>query len=222
MLECETEDITQHLKDCEFDSSYVWVNQRTDYDPLLWKDRCFHSFNKSGDVSLAPREIQTHLSTQIYDYPHLIKQKDAFLPSKPLDIIYISNGETNSEQWYEHCQSTVEQTVKRVRDVKGRDLAIKQAAYLSDTPWFYAVWAKLEIDPNFDWTWQPDCLQQPKHYIFHATNPVNGLQYGHMAMVAYNRELVLETRKWGLDFTMSKLHGVVPVVSGTAHFNSDP
>jgi len=222
VLECETEDITQHLKDCEFDSSYVWVNQRTDYDPLLWKDRCFHSFNKSGDVSLAPREIQTHLSTQIYDYPHLIKQKDAFLPSKPLDIIYISNGETNSEQWYEHCQSTVEQTVKRVRDVKGRDLAIKQAAYLSDTPWFYAVWAKLEIDPNFDWTWQPDCLQQPKHYIFHATNPINGLQYGHMAMVAYNRELVLETRKWGLDFTMSKLHGVVPVVSGTAHYNSDP
>ena len=50
--------------------------------------------------------------------------------------------------------------------------------------------------------WQPDRLQQAKHYIFHAHNPVNGLQYGHMAMIAYNKKLVMTNSAEGLDFTL--------------------
>jgi hypothetical protein len=53
------------------------------------------------------------------------------------------------------------------------------------------VFAKLEVSSMFDWSWQPDRLQEPKHYIFHALNPVNGLEYGHQAMIAYNKKLVL-------------------------------
>jgi hypothetical protein len=64
------------------------------------------------------------------------------------------------------------------------------------------VFAKLEVSSSFDWSWQPDRLQEPKHYIFHALNPVNGLEYGHQAMIAYNRKLVLENTAPGLDFTL--------------------
>jgi hypothetical protein len=99
--------------------------------------------------------------------------------------------------------------------------AYKAAAEKSETPWFFAVFAKLEVNPIFDWSWQPDYFQEPKHYIFHARNPVNGLVYGHQAMIAYNKRLVLETIESGLDFTLSKAHEVVPILSGTAHYDQD-
>jgi hypothetical protein len=65
-------------------------------------------------------------------------------------------------------------------------------------------------------------MQQPKHYIFHANNPVNGLVYGHQAMIAYNRQLALENTGIGLDFTLDQAHEVVPIVSGTAMYAETP
>jgi hypothetical protein len=40
-------------------------------------------------------------------------------------------------------------------------------------------------------------------------------------MIAYNKQLVLETQGKELDFTMEKLHEVVPLLSGTAYYNND-
>jgi len=111
--------------------------------------------------------------------------------------------------------------LKRVTNVKGRVAAYQAAAKVSSTPWFFAVFAKLKTDESFDWSWQPDCLQQPKHYIFHARNPINGLEYGHMAMIAYNRKLVLSNQAPGLDFTLDQLHEVVPILSGVANYADD-
>jgi hypothetical protein len=76
------------------------------------------------------------------------------------------------------------------------------------------------VDVDFDWSWQPDRMQQAKHYIFHARNPVNGLVYGHQAMIAYNRQLVLANPGVGLDFTLDSPHEVVPVLSGIAQYNT--
>jgi hypothetical protein len=109
-----------------------------------------------------------------------------------------------------------------VQNVDGRANAYKAAAELSETPWFFAVFAKLEVNTDFDWDWQPDYLQGPKHYIFHSKNPVNGLEYGHMGIIAYNKRLVQETTKTGLDFTLSAAHAVVPLLSATAHYNTTP
>lgn len=61
-------------------------------------------------------------------------------------------------------------------------------------------------------------MQQPKHYIFHAENPINGLVYGHQAMIAYNKELVLANPGVGLDFTLDSPHEVVPILSGRANY----
>jgi hypothetical protein len=65
-------------------------------------------------------------------------------------------------------------------------------------------------------------MQQSKHYIFHALNPVNGLEYGHQAMIAYNKRLVLDNTGQGLDFTLDDAHEVVPILSGTALYNISP
>jgi hypothetical protein len=64
-------------------------------------------------------------------------------------------------------------------------------------------------------------MQIPKHYIFHAKNPVNGLIYGHQAMIAYNKKLTLGNEGKGLDFTLDNQHEVVPLISGTARYNTD-
>jgi hypothetical protein len=43
-----------------------------------------------------------------------------------------------------------------------------------------------------------------------------------MGVIAYNRQLVLDTDNPGLDFTLSKAHAVVPCLSATAHYNTTP
>jgi hypothetical protein len=39
-----------------------------------------------------------------------------------------------------------------------------------------------------------------------------------MAMIAYNKELVLNNDAHGLDFTLDQEHEVVPILSGTAYY----
>ena len=150
--------------------------------------------------------------------------KDLFVKSTALDIVYVSNGEPDEQKWYDHLvASAPSRKIHWVRNIKGRSAAYKACAEISTTPWYFNVFAKLEVDANFDWDWQPDYMQEPKHYIFNALNPVNRLVYGHQAIIAYNKKLVLETDEThGLDFTLSKEHEVVDMMSGTAHFNVDP
>lgn len=195
------------------------------FSPSLWrkKDRVVHVFSKSGSVIAVPRDAKTVIDRQVYDYPYIMPHSAQFVQDKPLDIVYISNGEPDAERWYEHLVAcALGRTVRRVSNVNGRSAAYKAAAAASHTPWFFAVFAKLEVNPEFDWDWQPDYMQAPKHYIFNAKNPVNGLVYGHQAIIAYNQLLTLQTNEHGLDFTLSAEHEVVDLLSGTAHYNRDP
>lgn len=177
----------------------------------------------AGSV-VVPREAVPYIKTQLYDYPYIDKTH-RLLQDSVLDIVFISNGEINADMYFEHLQWTKNSTrvaanrIHHVSGVNGRVAAYQEAARHSRTPWFFAVFAKLEVTRDFDWSWQPDRMQQPKHYIFHAHNPVNGLVYGHQAMIAYNKRLVLENTGQGLDFTLDQPHEVVPIVSGTAMYH---
>jgi hypothetical protein len=141
-----------------------------------------------------------------------------------LDIVFISNGESNADKNWSYLKYllTGNNRIVRVDGVKGRAEAYRAALEASNTDWAFCVFAKLEVDIHFDWTWQPDRLQEPKHYIFHAHNPVNGLEYGHMAMIAYNKKLVMVNQAQGLDFTLDQSHEVVPLLSGIARYADDP
>ena len=175
----------------------------------------------AGSV-IVPRTAVPYIKTQLYDYPYIDKTR-RILQDSVLDIVFISNGEINAEVYYEHLKWCVEpdhkNRIHHVSNINGRVKSQHAAAHTSNTSWYFVVWGKLQIDERFDWSWQPDRMQQPKHYIFHAHNPVNGLVYGHQAMIAYNKKLVLETEGNGLDFTMEKSHEVVPIISGTANYH---
>jgi hypothetical protein len=173
---------------------------------------------------IVPRVAVGHIRTQLYDYPYIDKTH-RMLKDDSLDIVFISNGEQGAEDNYRHLlDSTYNRNnrVRRVDGINGRVAAYHAAARASTTPWFFAVFAKLYVNMNFEWSWQPDRMQQPKHYIFYAENPVNGLVYGHQAMIAYNRDLVLGNTGQGLDFTLDSAHEVVPIRSGTANYADTP
>ena len=176
-----------------------------------------------GTRMIAPKEIKDHVKRELYDYPYIITNSK-LAQSKPLDIVFLSNGEAGADENYEHLLNVtkgLKNRVTRIDGVNGRVAAYHAAAEASETPWMFTVFAKLKVSLKFDFNWQPDRLQLPKHYVFHAKNPVNGLVYGHQAMIAYNKKLTLANTGKGLDFTMDDEHEIVEIVSGVANFNTD-
>jgi len=191
----------------------------------LWQERLrtVVPLKKGSESVLVPRDAKNHIRTQIYDY-QWIDKTHVTAHSTPLDIVFISNGESNAELNWEHLNQVHagDNRIVRVDGVKGRAEAYRAGLEASNTDWAFCVFAKLEVNEHFDWSWQPDRLQQAKHYIFNAENPVNGLVYGHMAMIAYNKRLVATNQALGLDFTLDQEHEVVPLLSGVARYADDP
>ena len=190
----------------------------------LWREETKTIVPLSNGASsvIVPKNARGSIKTQLYDYPYINKTESRRHGDQPLDIVFISNGENEAEYLFNRLEGCIAglqpNRLVRVRDVKGRVAAYQAAARASNTPWFFAVFGKLEVDLRFPWSWQPDRMQQPKHYIFHAENPINGLVYGHQAMIAYNKQLVLENQGQGLDFTLDQPHEVVPILSGRANY----
>lgn len=187
----------------------------------LWREKTKTVVPLSPGASnvIVPKAAVPYIKTQTYDYPHIDRTQRHMYTDEPLDIVFIDNGEFMADyNWLQLPQTSIPNQIHRSSGVNGRVAAYQAAAKLSTTPWFFAVFAKLRVSAQFDWAWQPDRLQEPKHYIFHAYNPVTGLTYGHQAAIAYNKQLVLANDGVGLDFTLDSAHEVVPVVSGTAEY----
>jgi len=220
------------IKDYEFDTPVAIFTQDnntiTDYPRInLWREaeKKIIVLSPGAGTVVVPRETKNYLQKQLYDYPYIDRSQQHTYADTPLDIVFIDNGEPTADINYGHlCDSVGLSGINRLHrnsGVAGRVAAYRAAAELSTTPWFFAVFAKLQIEWAFEWAWQPDRMQEPKHYIFHAKNPVNGLVYGHQAMIAYNKQLVLANTGTGLDFTLDSAHEVIPIISGVANYHYD-
>ena len=191
----------------------------------LWREKTktIVPLSPGASTVIIPKVAVPYIKRQLYDYPNIDRTQRHMLNDNLLDVVFIDHGEPNAEENWKYLPLLqYKNRVFRSSGVNGRVAAYQAAARLSQTPWFFAVFAKLRVASDFDWSWQPDRLQEPKHYIFHAYNPVNGLTYGHQAMIAYNRDLVLNNPGIGLDFTLDSAHEVVPIVSGTAEYAHTP
>lgn len=218
----------------DFDFPYITMTSSTDEniqtfdeEPMnLWSPRTktITVMSEGATRVVVPREAKEYVKRELYDYPY-IKRANRIAKSNSMDIVFLSNGEQCADENYEHLlrvTHNLPNRVVRVDGVNGRVNAYHAAALASNTPWMFTVFAKLKVNDKFDWSWQPDRMQIPKHYIFYAENPVNGLVYGHQAMIAYQKLLVLKNTGKGLDFTLDDEHEVVEQVSGIAQFNTDP
>ena len=191
----------------------------------LWRPetKTIVALSKGASQVIVPREAQLKIEKQFYDYPYISRNhmygKDSVLP-----IIFVSNGEPCADSNWQHlCEILGPENTRlhRIDKVQGRVNSQLAAARIANSPWYIVVPAKLKVSEYFDWSWQPDRMQLPKHYIFHAHNPVTGLTYGHMAAVCYNRSLVEQTKGQTLDFTMEVAHTVVNELSGESTYNCD-
>jgi hypothetical protein len=172
--------------------------------------------------AIVPKEAIPYLYDKLQDYPY-IKYHTAGYKNKPLDIIFLSNGEKGAEENYEHLLTLAKglpNNIIGLKDIKGRVASQHEAAKMASTPWYFLINGKCRVNPNFDFSWQPDRMCTARHYIFRATNPVNGLEYGHMAIVANNKRLTLNTTGKGLDFTLDSPHAVIDINSGIGVFNT--
>ena len=206
---------------------YDWIyysNARFEFTPNLWEKRILHSFGKNGSVLLVPRDCKQYFRTQYYDYPYILRHTDWKVNEKPQDIVFISYEEKNADLNYNILKKRYPRA-KRVHGIKGMEKAYYEAARISETDWFFAVFAKTRLHEDFDFSYLPDRLQGDKHYIFNCKNKINGLEYGHMGVILYNRNLVLNSPDFdtlGLDYTMSHRHDVVPQVSCYGVFDTSP
>ena len=203
---------------------YKWIvnndlkdNEVPNFYPSFWEDEKIYTWGKTKDVMCLPgnRDVK-----QFYDIGNSL-HFDLDYTIKPMDIIFISYDEPNAEANWQKLKEK-HPRAKRSHGVKGRTQAYHAAAALSDTEYFFAVFPTIEIDDNFDFNFQPDRMREACHYIFHCKNPVNGLEYGHRAVILYNKFLCLSTIHPSLDFTLSQPHTVVPQLCGISHFNVTP
>jgi len=157
---------------------------------------------------------------QFYDIQRSVHY-DLDYQVKPMDVVFISYDEPSAEKRYLSLKERIPRT-KWCKGVKGQTLAYMTAATMSDTDYFFAVFPKNDVAEEFDFTFQPDRLRDPCHYIFDCYIPPIDLRYGWGAIVLYNKKLVLQTNKPDLDFTMSKSHHHVPILSAISNCNETP
>jgi len=177
-----------------------------------WLDKPVVAFNKTGHVSLCPRDAKAAIKTQIYDWPYIQYLDDPNMRQKPQDIAFISYDEKNADHNWSILSDRFPRAY-RIHGVQGLVPAIKAAAERSSTPWFYAVFGKTEVDPDFKFDHQPDYLRHPANYIFHSYNPILDHSYGHDGVIMYDRNWVLGIEDWDLDLTMSHHVVTIPEVS---------
>ena len=198
---------------CENVSTFDLPN----FFPSMWEDEKMYTWGKSNDIMLVPtgKEID-----QFHDIERQV-HFDADYEVRPMDIIFISYDEPSAEKRFNTLKEKYPRA-KWCKGVIGQTLAYMTAASMSETDYFFAVFPKLEIVDSFKFDFQPDRLKNPCHYIFNCRNPVNDLEYGHGAVILYNKQLVHQTPNPGLDFTLSAPHDWVPVLSAVNHFNETP
>jgi len=190
-------------------------------DVCLWEKRPVVSLNKNNNTVLVPRDCI--VKSELYEYPYLVNYSEYGFNNLN-DIIFISYDEPEADANWNKLVDKFPRA-KRVHGVSGMENALKAAATASNSPYFYAVFAKTEIHPDFNFDIGADYWQKPKHYIFYSENTVNGLRYGHMGIILYNRNMVLSAPpfgEFGTDYTLSFDHEVVPIVSCYGSFDASP
>ena len=191
------------------------------YIPSFWEDVKLYGLDKSRLNLLVPR---FPVKKELHEYSPKLLLKDKSAPVY-FDIVFIHNNEPQHEENFQALLSVAEgkpNRVKVIAGVQGRNQAYKAAADISDTEYFYAVFAKIKTDPSFGFDFVPDTLKSPRHYIFDCYDPVIDYTYGHQAIILYNKKMVLENTGTGLDFTLSQQHDHVKLLSAETTFYQDP
>lgn len=204
----------------ELYTNYYYIDP-INFIPSFWEDVKLYCLNENKLNLMIPR---SKIKQELYEYSPILNI-DSKSVSINFDIVFIHNNELQWEKNYESLLSVtknIKNKIKIISNIIGRNQAYKTAAELSETEYFYAVFAKIKTDKNFAFNFVPDTLKSPRHYIFDCYNPAIDYTYGHQSILLYNKKLVLENAGNGLDFTLSQKHDHIKLLSGETIFYTDP
>ena len=203
---------------------YKWMHN-TDLDPEMipnffpsfWEDVKLYTWGKTNDIMLVPHKKELK---QFYDFDRIVNYNLDY-EVRPMDIVFISYDEPGAQKRFDTLKKRFPRA-KWSKGVQGQTLAYMAAANLSTTDYFFAVFPKIDLVDDFDFSFQPDRLRNPCHYIFDCYNKVIDCTYGHDGVILYNKELVMSTITPGLDFTMSQPVTTVPILSAVNNLDETP
>ena len=210
----------------DFTHHYEWfveegtTCQTDQYQPSRWDDVKIQTFGQNSNALLVPREAKSYVVDQVYDYPHIEKNPIEIVQPK-FDIIVLGYKEPDLQSNYEQIKKQFPHA-KLVSGIQGNVNAYKRCAEISETEYFWTVFAKSKLNDDFLFDYHPDCLEKPHHYIFKCYNPMIDYAYGHMGIILYHKQMVLDAEKWGPDFTCSFPVKLVDQISNTANYFQTP
>ena len=114
------------------------------------------------------------------------------MKTKDLDFIFISYDEPNAEENWATLKNLIP-WAKRVHGVKGSDNAHKEAAKLSDGPWFVGIDGDNIVYPEFLNLFIED-HPDATCYSWCGKNNINGLMYGNGGVKIWKKDFVLNMR----------------------------
>jgi len=141
---------------------------------------------------------------------------------KQIPVFFTSNGEANADENWKHL-TTLYPSAIRIDGIDGRRKMFHRCVDLANNaPQFFVVTGKTYITDISVFNYPVEDIPDA-HIVFQAKNMSNRLEYGHMGIVCYNSNLVLNTpANFGLDFTQFSKTATIPRVVSEAHFATSP
>lgn len=136
------------------------------------------------------------------------------------DLFFISYDEPNADDNWA-LLSRIAPAAKRIHGVKGIREAHLACAEVAQTSNFWVVDADNEVIDR-DFTLRLAAWDRDYVHVWHARNPVNGLQYGWGGVKLFPRRAILTLAEMPLDMTTSLPLKVVPKVKSVTRFNTSP
>ena len=177
--------------------------KKKDINPWNWKQK---------------RIIEINPTIGLHPIKKTIREKSQLLP-----VFFTSNGETNAEENWKRLSDVCPRAV-RVDGINGRrNVFLKCAELAESATHFFVVTGKNFITDKTVFDYQPDNTTPRAHIMFQSKNMSNRLEYGHMSVGCYNKDVILDTpENFGLDFTeFGKIYQIPRTVS-EAYFATSP
>lgn len=143
-----------------------------EYKVSEWDDNVIHTPVDLNDIFLVPKKCKISET----NFP--VKAVDLKCFREIFDIIFISNGEDNAEENWEHLVSRFP-TAKRVNKVRGIFQAHYEASKIASTRFFYVVDADAVVLPSFNFDKFVPKWDFDKVFIWRSQNSITGLEYGY-------------------------------------------
>lgn len=145
------------------------------------------------------------------------------IDEKKFPVFFLSNGETNADENWKHLSTHCARAI-RVDGIMGRRKAFHKCVDLAgDSTHFFVVTGKNYVTDFSVFDFQITENTPKSHIMFQSKNMSNRLEYGHMGIGLYNKDIVLNTpENFGLDFTECGGVHQVPRTVSEAVFATSP